>query len=152
VPAFYVPEAEAIHLHGQSAVSEPRAAVWFEESAQLYRRRHYGAVFAALLARLATALPPPRAPARRAPPRRIGDRGGYNPPVWVEVSPNPTGYPAAAEYLAAPAAAWRWPEELEQRLVGTAFQALAVDDQGRELGPVDLERSVSAAASGVAAT
>src|SRR5262245_37999750 len=53
LPACYVPAADAIHLHAQSAVQEPRSAAWFEESARRFRERHYGRWFTALLERLA---------------------------------------------------------------------------------------------------
>jgi GT2 family glycosyltransferase len=138
VPGYYVPSAGAIHLHGQSAAREPLAASWFEESAERYRRLHYGRAFAQFLNLLARWLPSGRGPDPRPPRRSVADAIGYSFPAWIEVSPNPTGYPAAAEHLASPPATWQVPAELRDRLAGEAMVARAVDDAGRELGEVDL--------------
>jgi len=138
VPGYYVPAAEAIHLHGRSAAHEPQAAAWFEESAERYRRLHYGRAFAHLLNLLARGLPKGRGPDPSSPGRSVGEAIGYSFPAWVEVSPNPTGYPAAAELLASPPATWQVPAELRDRLADEAMVARVVDDAGRELGEVDL--------------
>lgn len=106
----YVPGAEAVHLYNRSAVREPRSQQWFEESARRFRERHYGAWFANLLERLPAAQP-------REPSERMGegiDLSGFRFPLWVEVSPNPAGFPAAAERLERPPEGlWRLPEEID---------------------------------------
>jgi GT2 family glycosyltransferase len=130
LPARYVPAAEAIHLHAQSAVQEPRSAGWFEESARRFRERHYGRWFTALLERLAGR--PRRAPVPRVACAEV-DLGGLPFPLWVEVSPNPIGFPAAAERLTAPLKApWKLPAEVAERLAG-ALALQVVDAAGREL-------------------
>jgi len=134
VPAWYVPAAEAVHLHNQSAGREPRAQGWFEESARRFRRLHYGEGFAAALEALSgesssiPEAPPP------LPPEGL-DLSGLPFPLWVEVSPNPEGFPAAAELLEAPPAGpWRLPTEVEDRLPpGTVLTVQAADASGREL-------------------
>ena len=134
LPARYVPAAEAIHYHGRSAVQEARSGGWFEESARRFRERHYGRWFAALLERLDRR--PRRAP--EAPPDAIAEKGldlsVYPFPLWVEVSPNRSRFPAAAERLAAPIAeTWRLPAEIVGRLAGSELALQVVDARGREL-------------------
>jgi GT2 family glycosyltransferase len=134
LPAWYVPAAEAIHLHGRSAVQEARSGAWFEESARRYRERHYGRWFADLL-RAIDRRPRRRPPASLTPvPSEGMDLSGFPFPLWVEVSPNPTAFPAAAERLAAPpAGAWRLPAEVVERLAGAGLSVRVVDAEGREL-------------------
>jgi len=134
LPARYVPAAAAIHLHGRSAVQEERSGSWFEESARRFRERHYGRWFADLLETLDHRL-------RRQPPKPLEavpesglDLTVYPLPVWVEVSPNRTRYPAAAERLTAPGAGdWRLPAEIVERLAGAELALQVVDARGREL-------------------
>lgn len=138
LPAWYVPQAEAVHLYSQSAVREPRARQWFEESARRFRTLHYGGWFAALLPALARGLSeqaPERAAERlaAAPPEGL-DLSGLPFPLWVEVSPNATGFPAAAERLTAPpAGGWRLPAEIVARLPPGDLTIQVVDEAGREL-------------------
>lgn len=134
LPARYVPGAEAVHLYSQSADREPRAQQWFEESADRFRRRHYGGWFVQVLqgghglsrtgARTNTEIP---AEGVRLPV----EPSAY--PLWVEVSPNPAGFPAAAELLSEPPAGpWRLPAEIEAR-VGSALTVQVTDRAGREI-------------------
>jgi GT2 family glycosyltransferase len=132
IPAWYVPAAEAVHLYNQSAGREPRARGWFEESARRFRRLHYGADFAAAIEELDGGSPQPRL----APLLPEGlDLAGLPFPLWVEASPNPEGFPAAAELLRTPppAGLWRLPAEIEERLpAGTVLTVQVVDASGRE--------------------
>jgi GT2 family glycosyltransferase len=134
LPACYVPAAEAIHLHGRSAVQEPRSDGWFEASARRFRERHYGRWFADLLETLDRRLRR-RSPAPLASLSRDGLELAAHPgPLWIEVSPNPARFPAAAERLAAPAAGGgRLPGEIAERLAGAELALQVVDAQGREL-------------------
>ncbi|HSS50532.1 MAG TPA: glycosyltransferase family 2 protein [Thermoanaerobaculia bacterium] len=133
VPSWYVPAAEAVHLYNQSAGREPRARVWFEESARRFRRLHYGEGFAAAVEAL-NGESPPISEASPLLPEGL-DLAGLPFPLWVEVSPNPEGFPAAAELLPAPPAGlWRLPAEIDRRLpVGTVLTVQAADASGREL-------------------
>ena len=88
----YVPGAEAIHLYNRSAAKEPRSRDWFEESARRFRRLHYGAGFSWLLERM---------PERGSPELPVLKEIPVEPGVWVEVSPNPDGFPALVEKLIA---------------------------------------------------
>jgi hypothetical protein len=117
---LYVPAAGAVHLYAQSAGREPRAAAWFEESARRFRRNAYGPLFARVLEGLDRWIP------RHEPGARTIPSGGLRLPVepsayplWVEVSPNPVGFPAAAEKISAPPEeAWSLPAEILERLPG----------------------------------
>jgi GT2 family glycosyltransferase len=115
----YVPGAEAIHLYNRSAAKEPRSRQWFEESARRFRRLHYGSGFSWLLERMPR--PMPELPVLKQVP--------VEPGVWVEVSPNPEGFPAAAERISAPGL-WTLPDGIA--LEGT-WIVQVTDGAGREL-------------------
>jgi hypothetical protein len=125
-------------LYSQSAVREPRAEEWFEESARRFRRRYYGPWFVGLLAGLDRRLPR-RGPAplsAAAPPDRLRlpeDPSAY--PLWVEVSPSPLGFPAAAErFSGPPEEPWSLPLEILERLPAAALTVRVTDVNGRERG------------------
>ena len=134
LPALHVPGAEAVHLYAQSAFQEPRAAGWFAESARRFREIHYSAWFADLLEFLDRRLPDPRPAPLAAVPAAGLDLAGWRFPLWVEVSPNATGFPAAAERLTSPPAdGWRLPDEVAARLPAGDLVVQVVDEAGREL-------------------
>src|SRR3954469_12295607 len=118
----YVPAARAGHLYAAGAAGEPRAAGWCEESARRFRRRAYGPWFAGLLEGLDRRLPrrgvPAPGPASGVPPEGLrlpAAPSAY--PLWIEVSPSPLGFPAAAEKLSAPPdGPWTLPAEILERL------------------------------------
>jgi hypothetical protein len=118
----YVPGAEAVHLYNQSAAKEPRSQQWFEESAHRFRRLHDGAGFTWLLERL---------PERAAPELAVLKEVPVDAGSWVEVSPSPAGFPAAAERISA-SGLWRLPEEIAGRLEGS-WIVQVTDRDGREL-------------------
>jgi N-acetylglucosaminyl-diphospho-decaprenol L-rhamnosyltransferase len=140
----YVPAAEAVHLHNQSAREEPSAAAWFAESAVRFAQRHYGAAFvraadtvsrfASTSAHRAEAGASP--PLDGAPPRlsAAAIAAAASASTWVEVSPAPLGFPAAAERVDADALArWRLPAEVWQHLAPGRYGVRLVSDAGREL-------------------
>lgn len=118
----YVPGAEAVHLYNRSAAQEPRSRQWFEESARRFRRLHYGSGFSWLLEKI---------PERSVPELPVLKETPVEPGVWVEVSPNPEGFPAAAERISA-RGLWTLPEEIAGRLEGS-WIAQVTDRDGREL-------------------
>ena len=150
LPARYVPAAEAVHLYARSAALEPRAREWFDNSARRFRSRHYGAWFAWSLARLDGVLPRRSAAAAGGrgvaptagggaelpplPPEGL-DLDGYPRPLWVEVSPNATGFPAAAERIGegAPAGRWTLPPEVAARREGGDWWVWLSDERCRDL-------------------
>lgn len=124
VPSWYVPGAQAVHLYNQSAGKEPKAKGWFEDSARRFRRRHYGPWFAESLENLDNRLPRRSGP-RLAPASQLDLPKA---PVWVEVSPNPEGFPAAAERVLEPGI-WRLPQEIRE----PGLIAQVTDADGREI-------------------
>jgi GT2 family glycosyltransferase len=145
--ARYVPAAGAVHLSGRSAAREPRSRQWFEESARRFRRRHYGAWFASLLGRLGRL---EGGSGESSAPERAEDldlapfAGEF--PLWIEVSPNPAGFPAAAERLPEPVRRWTLPEEIRARWEGGDLAVRAVGRSGRELAAISLAPASSASA------
>jgi GT2 family glycosyltransferase len=139
VRARYVPAARAIHLYNQSAAREPRSQAWFEESAERFRRRHYGPWFPPLLRAASRALPTP-AGGSLAPPEPLPAGGldlaalGLPFPLWVEVSPNPAGFPAAAAKVeSAGAGPWELPAEIAAQFPAGGLVIQVSDREGREI-------------------
>jgi N-acetylglucosaminyl-diphospho-decaprenol L-rhamnosyltransferase len=132
----YVPAAEAVHLYGQSARREPQAEAWFEASARRFRRRHYGGWFVGLLASLDRFLPASK-PIARSPLPAEGLSLPAEPsaaPLWIEVSPNPAGFPAAAERLEPGGGRWELPAEILERMPGVELTVQMTTADGREIG------------------
>jgi GT2 family glycosyltransferase len=138
VPGAYVAHAAALHEVGRSSASEARASVWFEESARLFRRLHYGPNWAALVERIAARGVHPRGASqiRALTPFRLpaASAGG-----WVEVSPNAVGYPAAGEFVAPPReghgeAPWRLPSRVREAVASEGWSLRWVSEGGVE-GP-----------------
>jgi len=141
--ARFVPGAEAVHLYDRSGCVEPLSRKWFGASEERFRRRHYGRAFAALLSGLGR-LPPAgpgagrggsaSAPALTRPRLDIAVPAGIPAPLWVELSPSPLGFPAAAEQVDLEAGRLRWelPEEIWQRLEPGGYRVALVDAEGGE--------------------
>lgn len=132
VRAVYEPAAVAVHDVGGSTHREPRAQAWFEESASLFRRKHYGPIGARLLERLSRS--DGLAWERKRRPSRLPSRSGT---LWLEVSPNREGFPAVAERLegwATGECQWQPGPRLARAMSESALWLRVVDDQGRE-GP-----------------
>ena len=127
-----VPAARAVHFYNQSAAREPAAGAWFAESARRFERRYYGAWFLAARDRIGARLPavaPLPAPRHERPPEVDVGPG----PAWVEVSPSPLGFPAAAERLSRPERGrWTLPAEVWDHLAPGTYGGRIVDDAGEE--------------------
>lgn len=129
--AALVPAARARHAFARSSVREPRAAEWFAQSSQRFAEMVWGSGFLRALAqraegRSASVTEPPWSAALRL----TGAAG------WVEVSPNPGGFPAAGERLeAGPPRTWQLPPDVvESWPAGTSLYLREVDDDGVERG------------------
>ena len=143
--ACWVPQAEAVHLYAQSTVGEGRAQAWFSESSRRFRRKAYGPTFTSLLERLSQSSPLLTDPVPDPLPETA------TPPAWLEVSPSPLGFPAAARrpphdtppHNAPPRGASRkdLPAEIESRLAAGTYYLRWVDEAGRELGTSVLEKA-----------
>jgi GT2 family glycosyltransferase len=146
---YFAPRAAALHRYNQSAMQQPLAGTWFAESADRFERRHYGARFVALKRRLLRACPPvaavmlpdtSTAPAIDLGAIRLRARGR----LWIEVSPTPSGIPAAACVLSDPEPArWQLPEDVWRHLAPGYYVLQAVDGCGRELACYGFRRPSS---------
>jgi N-acetylglucosaminyl-diphospho-decaprenol L-rhamnosyltransferase len=86
----YVPAASAIHLHKPSLAQSPERLEWQARSFQRFGARYYGEPFMRRLAALSDATTALAAPAA-APAARNGTSA-----LWLEATPSPWGFPAAA--------------------------------------------------------
>jgi hypothetical protein len=130
----YVPAAEAVHLYARSAEQQAEAPAWFAESARRFRLARYGRRFSRALEALARRPPPVPGVGHRRPCRGALPLGGPGRALWIEVSPNPAGFPAAGERLESGDGEWRLPGEVEERVGGATLFAQVCDERGRELG------------------
>jgi GT2 family glycosyltransferase len=133
----YVPAAEAAHAYNQSAQKEGAAAAWMNESAARFARRHYGAWFGPVAGRAGRAshrarhTEPPALP--DGPPRVHLPGGPGRSALWIEVSPAPGGFPAAAEVVAPGADHWELPGEVWDNMAPGRYVLQIADEAGREL-------------------
>lgn len=146
--AFYVPSAEAVHIYNQSAITEPKAKIWFQESSLRFRRRHYGYLFSYFLNRIIPRL------------SRLSIFGGQNRneasntfpltglpivdlyactivrhyPIWIEISESPLGIPAVGIPIDNPdIKIWRFPKELWETIEPKTYYFRTVDNAGNEI-------------------
>jgi GT2 family glycosyltransferase len=131
--------AEAVHGFAHSTKSEPQAALWFDQSARLFRERHYGRGFARLHHGLAVRLDPARGvappPVWRDDALASGLEVSAETVLWLELSPNREGFPAAGVRVrGAELGGWRPPVELMRASGLSAMSLCAVSESGRELG------------------
>src|SRR6266849_359599 len=121
--SWYVPAAKAIHLHNPARARAPERLRWESESFLRFGNRYYGERFMRrllLVSKRQSVIP--NWPAFAAD---ISQECAAS--LWIEVTPSPLGFPAAASRLADS----RWPR-LPPFLEGTFYLQL-VDDIGREL-------------------
>lgn len=144
---YFVPRAAAVHRYNQSAVQQPLAPTWFAESAERFETRHYGAWFVALKRRLVRGCPPLPAvmlpDTSSAPAIDVGPiRWRVRDQLWIEISPTPSGIPAAACILSdTTPTRWQLPEDVWRHLAPGNYTVQAVDGRGRELARYTFHRS-----------
>ncbi len=146
--SYYVPQAEAVHLYNQSAITEPKAKKWFEESSIRFRKRHYGYLFTSFLNHAVPML-------ARLPIFGGGNQSNNNnslsltglpvidlsactdvrnTPIWIEVSESPLGIPAVAIPIHDPnLTLWRFPREIWDKLESKTYHFRTVDNEGNEI-------------------
>ncbi len=123
---LYEPRASAWHQWGASTQGESRSSRWFEESRGLFFRKWYGLGAAALLERIALPLKESDSSTETKGEMRAG---GEN--WWAELSPSPSGYPAAGRRLRAGESAI--PSQGVRKRMGTnPWWLRLVDAEGRE--------------------
>jgi N-acetylglucosaminyl-diphospho-decaprenol L-rhamnosyltransferase len=132
IESVHVPAAAAVHLHNQSAATEPRAGQWFETSARRFRERHHGRRFTRTLAAV-TRRWPPRSLRGAEPVAGLEIPEAFGAGGWIELSPNPTGYPAAGEPVVG-GQSWNWPPQVAARLTaGERWFFVLSDARGAEV-------------------
>jgi GT2 family glycosyltransferase len=132
-----VPAAKAVHFYNQSAALEPAAGAWFAESARRFERRYYGTWFVNIKDRISAWGPAPRPggprPSADVPAVDLGVlRSNGSPPAWLEISPSPLGFPAAAEPLRHRVRSWTFPADVWRDLAPGTYHGRVVDASGRE--------------------
>jgi len=144
--AYYVPSAGAIHTYNQSAGKEPQAKIWFQESNEIFRKRHYGKLFNYFLK---TMVPFLRKIARLNNSQTQSDTFPStglpqvnissfckirNTPVWIEMSENDLGIPAAAIPIFDDSVkVWKFPKDVWNNLESKTYHLRAVDSIGNEI-------------------
>jgi GT2 family glycosyltransferase len=131
-----VPAARAVHFYNQSASREPAASAWFAESARRFEHRYYGRRFVRAKERIGAWRPavPPHSLAPRGHPPEVDIVSPGRGVTWVEVSPSPLGFPAAAERLSPPGRdRWMLPADVWRHLAAGVYGARVVDARGREV-------------------
>lgn len=131
--SVYVPSAKAIHLHNPKLAGDPDRAQWSSESFVRFGNRYYGEHFMRRLFRVGN----------RAPelPQWCALNGGIDIPadavwpVWIELTPSPFGYPAAATRITDRSIRrWSVPKLDGLPFLTDKLYVQVVDDAGRELG------------------
>ncbi|MEM7587132.1 MAG: glycosyltransferase family 2 protein [Acidobacteriota bacterium] len=123
----YVPAAEAVHLYAQSTVAEGQAQSWFLQSNRRFRRRTYGPRFTRILERLGGQSSPPAT----APQRSVASSARA---AWLEVSPSPLGFPAAAcRFAQDTEPSTQLPAEIRERLAPGTYRLRMLSEADRTL-------------------
>jgi len=128
--SVYVPEAKAVHLHNPSLMGNGDRAQWASESFVRFGNRHYGETFMRRLIRLAGR--PAAVPEWQPLDGGIDIPADAAWPVWIELTPSPFGYPAAAARITD--RVWKFPELRGLPFLTGPLYVNVVDDAGRELG------------------
>lgn len=119
---FYVPAAEAIHLHNPSAGQSAERRAWEAESFLRFGERHYGSRFMKRL--LHACEGDVVVPQWNANPEIVSGAD-----LWIEVSPSAFGFPAATTRMNGSP----FPSMRGLEIVDRALYFQIVDDDGREL-------------------
>ena len=129
---MYVPAAKAIHLHNPKLAGDPDRAQWSSESFLRFGTRYYGERFMRRL--FAVGSRPGVIPEREALSGAIPIPATDSWPVWVEFTPSPFGYPAAAARITDPSTkTWKLPAMRGLPFLTGTYFVTVVDDAGREL-------------------
>jgi cellulose synthase/poly-beta-1,6-N-acetylglucosamine synthase-like glycosyltransferase len=141
--SVYVPAAKAIHLHNPTLARAPERRQWEADSFLRFGNRYYGEHFMRrlLLACTRESVIPdwPFADAIRLD---LSEKCVW--PLWIELTPSPSGFPAATACITNPKSEW-WqlpPMRGLEFLKGT-FYLQVVDDVGQELCRYSFQRPTS---------
>jgi len=148
IEARYVPNAKAIHYFAQSTIKESKADQWFQESTRLFQDRYYGWLFNRCLdwgSRLGRLIFAGRGnvplneivegiPRLDELPHKINREQ-----AWIELSLDPSGFPAAAcslkpaiEESAIEEPGWMLPQAMWDRLSPGSYTIRLVSPDDHE--------------------
>ncbi|HEX7681922.1 MAG TPA: glycosyltransferase [Thermoanaerobaculia bacterium] len=140
--SLYVPQATAIHLHNPGLAQSPARLAYQAESFLRFGNHYYGETFmrrlSLLSARGSIQTPWPRLEPSDFP---IGFGSLSQSDVWIELTPSPLGFPAAATRVTGGSlTSWTLPPLRGLEFLEGPLYLQVVDDQGEELGGYRLER------------
>jgi GT2 family glycosyltransferase len=134
--SVFVPAAKAIHLHNPSLAQTPERLQMWAESFERFGNRYYGKEFMQrlfFLAQGADVTPDWRE--MNDGSIRIDCVASDSWPVWVELTPSPFGFPAAATCIThLKDRCWSLPPMRGLQFLDGPLYLQLVDDPGRELG------------------
>lgn len=132
--SVYVPEATAIHLHDPSLGSSEQRSSREAESFLRFGNRYYGEHFMRRLQMMSKrAVVTPQWDEQPSAIDLVQLRSAAT-PLWVELSPSPFGYPAAATPLDPSLQMWTMPQLHDPQFrVSQSLYLQIVDDEGNEL-------------------
>jgi len=141
--SLYVPQAAATHLHNPGLAQSPTRRTWEAESFLHFGNLYYGETFMRRLSLLST-----RNSAQRTWPRlarcddapfRIDVGTTSKSALWIELTPSPLGFPAAATRITdARLETWTLPPLRGLEFLHSPLYLQVVDDDGQELSAYSL--------------
>jgi hypothetical protein len=142
----YVPSAKAIHLHNPRSAGSPERAQWEAESFRRFGNRYYGEPFMRRLLLAGKRTPiVPQWPPTDGEAFRIDIPAKAVWRLWIELSPSPFGFPAAATCIVDPALrSWTFPPMRGLQFLDGTLYVQIVDDSGDELGRYSFLRNAAA--------
>lgn len=142
--SLHVPRAVATHLHNPGLAQSPARRTWEAASFLRFGNHYYGETFMRRLALLST-----RNSAQTSWPRLVqGDGATFRIDVgtasksalWIELTPSPLGFPAAAARVTdAGLESWTLPPLRGLEFLDGPMYLQVVDDEGHELDRYRLE-------------
>src|SRR5437867_286824 len=133
--SVYVPAAKAIHLHNPTLARSPERQQWEADSFLRFGSRYYGEHFVRrllLVCKRATVIPDWQPCVDVIRLDRFEECVW---PLWIEMTPSPSGFPAAATCITDPKSEWwRLPPMRGLEFLNGTFYLQIVDDVGQELG------------------
>jgi GT2 family glycosyltransferase len=137
--SLYVPQAAAIHLHNPGLAQSSARLAYQAESFLRFGNHYYGETFMRRLSLLSArrSVPTPWPRLHDTFPINLGSLSQSD--VWIELTPSPLGFPAAATRVTgASLKSWTLPPLRGLEFLDGPLYLQIVDDQGEELGGYSL--------------
>ncbi|WP_198673587.1 glycosyltransferase [Algibacillus agarilyticus] len=142
--AYYVPQAEAIHYYNQSSRKQPKAALWFAESAKRYYEQQFGPYGQPILSAK------PKVPQQlKLTFNRIGselpciDLTLYSESAhWLEVSQSPSGVTSSAINIKN-LQKWSLPKSMWDKLTDGQYYLFLLNESKQELARFVFEKQIT---------